>query len=128
MPATVLHTSMKARALSRERTLAAPVNLPFFYPSIGVSLAPVGCFEVALAAPSRNEPKAQCAFELASTSTGLRSLMTFFPSRLLENFLSCRTDSCRQFAGRCFHLVIESAHPPIAHGRRHDTSRLASGP
>src|SRR5207249_2813075 len=40
-----------------ERTVAAPVNLPFFYPSIGVSLAPVGCFEVALAAPSPNEPK-----------------------------------------------------------------------
>src|SRR5437762_2606530 len=34
-----------------------PVTLPFFYPSIGVSLAPVGCFEVALAAPSPNEPK-----------------------------------------------------------------------
>ena len=44
-------------SVKRERTVAAPVNLPFFYPSIGVSLAPVGCFEVALAAPSPNEPK-----------------------------------------------------------------------
>src|SRR5207249_9066968 len=44
-------------SVKRERTVAAPVNLPFFYPSIGVSLAPVGCFEVALVAPSPNEPK-----------------------------------------------------------------------
>ena len=39
--------------------MGASVNLPFVYPSIGVSLAPVGCFEVALAAPSVYEPKAQ---------------------------------------------------------------------
>ena len=32
--------------------MGASVNLPFVYPSIGASLAPVGCFEVALAAPS----------------------------------------------------------------------------
>src|SRR5438128_11761965 len=50
--------SMKARALSRgKENVGAPVNLPFFYPSIGISLAPVGSFEVALAAPSPNEPK-----------------------------------------------------------------------
>src|SRR5207247_6010684 len=67
-----------------ERTVAAPVNLPFFYPSIGVSLAPVGCFEVALAAPSPNEPKAQGGVELASTSTGLRSLVPFFSLEALE--------------------------------------------
>jgi hypothetical protein len=28
--------------------MGASVNLPFVYPSIGASLAPVGCFEVAL--------------------------------------------------------------------------------
>src|SRR5207249_6275892 len=67
-----------------ERTVAAPVTLPFFYPSIGVSLAPVGCFEVALAAPSPNEPKAQGGVELASTSTGLRSLVPFFSLEALE--------------------------------------------
>src|SRR5437667_10984967 len=67
-----------------ERTVAAPVGLPFFYPSIGVSLAPVGCFEVALAAPSPNEPKAQGGVELASTSTGLRSLVPFFSLEALE--------------------------------------------
>src|SRR5260370_30401308 len=66
-----------------ERTVAAPVNLPFFYPSIGVSLAPVGCFEVALAAPSPNEPKAQGVVDLASTSTRLRSLVPFFPFEAL---------------------------------------------
>jgi len=43
----------------KERIIRASVNLPFVYPSIGVSLAPVGCFEVALAAPSVDEPKAQ---------------------------------------------------------------------
>ena len=69
-------TSMKARPLSRRKeSFVRPVNLPFVYPSIGVSLAPVGCFEVALAAPSVNEPKAQLAFELASTSTGSRLLV-----------------------------------------------------
>ena len=72
-------------SVKRERTVAAPVTLPFFYPSIGVSLAPVGCFEVALAAPSPNEPKAQGGVELASTSTGLRSLVPFFPFEALEN-------------------------------------------
>src|SRR5262245_52029341 len=45
--------------VKKERIIRASVNLPFVYPSIGVSLAPVGCFEVALAAPSVNEPKAQ---------------------------------------------------------------------
>jgi hypothetical protein len=45
--------------VKKERTMGASVNLPFVYPSIGVSLAPVGCFEVALAAPSVYEPKAQ---------------------------------------------------------------------
>src|SRR5437899_4316571 len=72
-------------SVKRQRTVAAPVSLPFFYPSIGVSLAPVGCFEVALAAPSPNEPKAQGGVELASTSTGLRSLVPFFPFEALEN-------------------------------------------
>src|ERR1700757_1051633 len=38
--------------VKKERTMGASVNLPFVYPSIGASLAPVGCFEVALAAPS----------------------------------------------------------------------------
>jgi hypothetical protein len=38
--------------VKKERIIRASVNLPFVYPSIGVSLAPVGCFEVALAAPS----------------------------------------------------------------------------
>src|SRR5437870_10842756 len=71
-------------SVKRERTVAAPVSLPFFYPSIGVSLAPVGCFEVALAAPSPNEPKAQGGVELASTSTGLRSLVPFFSLEALE--------------------------------------------
>jgi hypothetical protein len=71
-------------SVKKERTVAAPVNLPFFYPSIGVSLAPVGCFEVALAAPSPNEPKAQGGVELASTSTGLRSLVPFFSLEALE--------------------------------------------
>ena len=45
--------------VKKERTMGASVNLPFVYPSIGASLAPVGCFEVALAAPSVYEPKAQ---------------------------------------------------------------------
>ena len=45
--------------VKKERIIRASVNLPFVYPSIGVSLAPVGCFEVALAAPSVYEPKAQ---------------------------------------------------------------------
>src|SRR5262249_17428319 len=73
--------------VKKERTMGASVNLPFVYPSIGVSLAPVGCFEVALAAPSVDEPKAQLAFELASTSTGSRLLVAFFPffpSRLFK--------------------------------------------
>jgi len=38
--------------VKKERTMGASVNLSFVYPSIGASLAPVGCFEVALAAPS----------------------------------------------------------------------------
>src|ERR1700731_83614 len=101
---------MKARPLSRRKeAVAAPVNLPFFYPSIGVSLAPVGCFEVVLAAPSPHEPKAQGGVELASTSTGYGRL-SFLSFEVLENFLTCRTDGCRQFAGGCFHLMIESAN------------------
>src|SRR5437762_2220553 len=74
--------------VKKERTMGASVNLPFVYPSIGASLAPVGCFEVALAAPSVIRAKAQLAFELASTSTGSRLLVAFFPffpSRLFKN-------------------------------------------
>src|SRR5439155_11365836 len=51
-----------------------------------------------------------------------------FLSRLWRTLLLCRTDSDSQFAGGCFHLMIESAHPPVGDGRGHDTSRLAPGP
>ena len=55
-----MHTVYESPSfVKKERTMGASVNLPFVYPSIGVSLAPVGCFEVALAAPSVYEPKAQ---------------------------------------------------------------------
>jgi hypothetical protein len=58
-PGIEAHVYESPSFVKKERTMGASVNLPFVYPSIGASLAPVGCFEVALAAPSVNEPKAQ---------------------------------------------------------------------
>src|SRR6266403_2275173 len=64
-----------------ERTVAAPVNLPFFYPSIGVSLAPVGCFEVALAAPSPNEPKGPGGYRARQYQHGITVACSFLSFR-----------------------------------------------
>src|SRR6516165_5689521 len=106
--------------VKKERTMGASVNLPFVYPSIGASLAPVGCFEVALAAPSGIRAQGPVSIRARQhqhgiTVAGGRSFQSFLRGSL-RILRSCRTDSYRQFAGGCFHLMIQSTDPAVAHG------------
>src|SRR5439155_12793214 len=55
------------------------VGVPFFYPSVGVRLAQVGCFERVRTAPSSDEPKAQRQHERVLTARDHDS----FPSKIL---------------------------------------------
>ena len=77
--------------------MGASVNLPFVYPSIGVSLAPVGCFEVALAAPSVMRAQGPVSIRARQHQHGItvacgRSFHSFLRGSL-RILRSCRTDS-----------------------------------
>src|SRR5437762_3540576 len=72
-------------SVKRERTVAAPVSLPFFYPSIGVSLAPVGCFEVALAAHLRTSQRPRGVSSSPVPARDYGRWFLSFPWRLWRN-------------------------------------------
>jgi len=81
----------------------------FFYPSIGLGLAHVGCFEAVRTAPSVHERGAQCQLERVLTSTR---------QRLVAIPVSCRHRGW-------LHLVEQPPYPTISHRRRYHTPSFA---